>query len=189
MVYNGLIAVFIINLLINKKNMKKSVFNVATLSFLLIASSALAVATTGKGKEISAEHKSNVAKVVETLTALAGKDKNIGEEVRAVAQEQATSSDRVAEAIDAVETHGWLKTFLFGTDYKNLGALRSEIVTTENSISRLTKAMERTTDPAVKADLETQIKALQDANAKALEFIKTNESKFSLFGWVMRLLQ
>ena len=160
------------------------------LSLLLIASSAsVALAQSDKGKAMSEQHKSNVANVVQDLTDLAGKDNNIGEDMRVVAQEQESSNERATEAIKAVEARGGFKTFLIGTDYKNIGALRSEVVTTQNSIDRLTKAMDRATDATVKADLDTQIKALQETNMNALNFIKTNESKFSLFGWFVRLFQ
>jgi len=160
------------------------------LSLLLVASSAsVALAQSDKGKEMSEQHKSNVANVVKDLTDLAGKDKNIGEDVRAVAEEQESSNERATKAIQAVEARGGFKTFLIGTDYKNIGALRSEVVTTQNSIDRLTKAKERAADDSVKAGLDTQIKALEETNTNALNFIKTNESKFSVFGWLVRLFQ
>ncbi|MCR4311049.1 MAG: hypothetical protein NUV54_00550, partial [Candidatus Taylorbacteria bacterium] len=173
------------------KNMKKkNILTVATLSLFLVASSAsIASAQSDKGGEVSEQHKSSVANVVEDLTSLAGKSQNIGEEVSAVAKEQESSNERATEAIKVIEERGGFKTFLFGTDYKNIGALRSEVVTTQNSVERLTKAMDRVTDDSVKTDLDTQIKALEEANTNALNFIQTNESKFSLFGWFMKLFQ
>jgi microsomal dipeptidase-like Zn-dependent dipeptidase len=161
-----------------------------TLSLLLVVLSASVVlAQSDKGKEMSEQHRSDVANVVQDLTSLAGKDKNIGEDVSAVAKEQEASNERATEAIKAVEARGGFKTFLIGTDYKNIGALRSEVVTTQNSIDRLTKAMDRATDDSVKAELDTQIKALQETNTNALNFIQTNESKFSIFGWFVRLFR
>lgn len=163
---------------------------VTTLSLLLVVSYAsVALAKSDKGKEISEQHKSNVANVVKDLTDLADKDTNIGEDVRAVAKEQETSNEHATEAMKAIEARGGFKTFLIGTDYKNIGALRSEVVTTQNSIDRLTKAMDRATDDFVKAELDTQIKALQETNTNATNFINTNESKFSLFGWFVKLFQ
>ena len=160
------------------------------LSFLLIASSAsVALAQSDKGKATSEQHRSKVAETVKALTDLAGKDQNIGEDVRVVAQEQESSNERATKAIEVVEARGGFKTFLIGTDYKNIGALRSEVVTTQNSINRLTKAKERATDDSVKADLDAQIKALEETNMSALNFIKTNESKFSIFGWLVKLFQ
>jgi hypothetical protein len=146
------------------------------LSFLLIASSAsVALAQSDKGKATSEQHRSKVAETVKALTV--------------VAQEQESSNERATKAIEVVEARGGFKTFLIGTDYKNIGALRSEVVTTQNSINRLTKAKERATDDSVKADLDAQIKALEETNMSALNFIKTNESKFSIFGWLVKLFQ
>ncbi len=160
---------------------------VFVLSFLLIGSFSAAAAQNGKGAEMSAEHKSKVEAVVQDLKGLAGKDKNIGEEISAVAKEQEESGQRAVEAMKKVEARSGFKTFFIGTDYKNIGALRSEIVTTKNQINRLKKVGERATTTEVKAELDTQIKALENAYKKATDFIQTNENKFSLFGWVAKL--
>ena len=168
----------------------KNILSTTALLLLLTALSAsIAFAQSDKGKEMSEQHRSKVAETVRALTDLAGKDQNIGEEVRVVAEEQESSNERATKAIQAVEARGGFKTFLIGTDYKNIGALRSEVVTTQNSIDRLTKARGRATDDAVKADLDAQIKALEETNANALNFIKVNEGKFSIFGWFVRLFR
>src|SRR3989344_3275149 len=99
---------------------KTILFTATTLSLLLVMSSAsVALAQSDTGKEMSEQHKNNVANVVQDLTDLAGKDKNIGEDVRAVAEEQEESNERATKAIQAVEARGGFKTFLIGTDYKN----------------------------------------------------------------------
>ena len=136
---------------------------------------------------MSEGHRSDVAEAVLKLLELAGKDRNIGEEIREIAKEESESSERADEAIKTLETRGKFKTFLFGTDYKNIGALRSEMVRSDNNIDRLSKAKERVLDPAVKAELDVQIAALQKANDDAESFIKANEDKFSVFGWLVKL--
>lgn len=162
------------------------------LSFLLIAGVAQAQnenvgTSTSKGAETSSAHRSNVANVVEGLRATAGKDVNIGEDLRAVAQEQEQVAVRTAEAIKKVETRSGFKTFLIGTDYKNLGAIRSELASTTNNINRLVKARERATDATVQAELDAEIALLQKTNTDVEAFVKSNESKFSLFGWFVKL--
>lgn len=136
---------------------------------------------------MSKGHRSKVAEAVLKLVELAGKDKNIGEEISQVAKEEDESSEKVAEAIKEVENRGKFKTFLIGTDYKNIGAIRSEMVRSENNIDRLAKAKERTLDPILKAELDVQIAALQKANDDAEAFVKANESKFSIFGWFVKI--
>mgnify|MGYP001600588188 FL=1 len=171
----------------------KHIFLTSILSLALITSLISTVSAQNdkaqKGAGTSATHKSAVAGVVQDLRNLADKDFQIGVEIRTVAKEQEQSNSSSTKAMQEIEKRGGFKTFLIGTDYKNIGTLRSEIVTTQNSIDRLTRAKERTTDELVKADLDAQIKALEEANTSALNFIQENENKFSLLGCLVRLFQ
>ncbi len=133
------------------------------------------------------QYRSDVAAVVQKLINVANRDRGIGEEVKTVATEQKDMSETVQEKITTVENRGGLKTFFIGSDYKNLGALRSELVTTQNHLDRLQKALEKTTSTTVQDDLKTQIKELEVIKTRAESFVKQHESKFSLFGWLVRL--
>jgi hypothetical protein len=136
---------------------------------------------------VGEEHRSEVAKAVQGLLDAADRAGGIGEEVRAVAEEQKSLHDEAADAMEKVEKRNGLMTFLFGSDYKNLGALRSAITTSENGIDRLTKAGEKAT-ASVKAELDAQITALKAENDHARSFIEEQEGKFSLFGWLVKFL-
>ena len=167
------------------KNLKKP--SLFVLSFVvLFALPYLVLAANGKGKEVSAEHRNKVSEIVQQLTSIAGQDKNIGEEISQMAQEVSDNNEKTTATIEKIETRGKFKTFLFGTDYKNIGALRSELVTTANHIERLKKALERTESEEVKAELDAQITALEETKTNVESFIKTNESKFSLLGWLVK---
>ena len=167
------------------KNLKKP--SLFVLSLVLFALPCIVFAANDKGKEASAEHRSKVSTIVQQLTNLAGKDNNIGEEVSQVAKEEATTTDEQADLMKKVEGRSGLKTFLLGSDYKNLGALRSTLVTTTNHIKRLEKALGRATStPEIQAKLNTQITALKETQTNVESFIKTNESKFSLLGWLVK---
>jgi cytoskeletal protein RodZ len=133
------------------------------------------------------QHRSEVAKVVQSLVKVANKDSNIGEEVRAVAQQEKDSGDKVKEKMNTVEKRNGFKTFLIGSDYKNLGDLRSELVTTQNNLDRLNAALEKTTSSTTKAELQTQIDKLSTILTNAKNFIKSEEGKFSLFGWLLKM--
>ena len=139
-------------------------------------------ASRGQGKERVSE----VSKIVLELKKVAGRDSNIGQEVSKIAKEQEDSSKKIEEAMDKVDTVGKFRTVFIGTDYKNLGALRSELVKTQNVIDRLTKAIERTTDLNVKADLQKQIDALKATLTKTETFAKDHEGQFSFLGWFVK---
>ncbi len=142
-----------------------------------------------KGMMMSEMHKSDIAKIVAELKALSDKDAKIGAELKAIAKEQEDGHEQVEKAMKSLEERGKFKTLLFGTDYKSVGSIRSELVKSENHIDRLTKSLEKVTDPVVKADLEKQIEALKKAHGDALAFVDAKEDSFSLLGWLVKLLQ
>lgn len=139
----------------------------------------------GRGEQ----HRSEVARFVEKLLEVADRDGGIGEQVRVIASEQASSSEKVAEAADQIEKRGKVKTFFFGSDYKNLGAIRSEIVQTESRIGKLDGELARAASSTDVTGVQTELAAMRVEQARLDEYVKTNESKFSLFGWVIRFFQ
>lgn len=163
---------------------KYSVFAVVLALVFVVSPVAFAKsATKGEGQE----HRSNVSKVVQELRNFAGFDNNIGQEVRQIAQDEEDSAKKAEEAMDKVEKVGKFRTVFIGTDYKNLGALRSELVKTQNAIDRLIKTMERVTDINMKVNLQKQVDALKAIQTKAEAFIKDHESQFSFLGWFVKL--
>jgi vacuolar-type H+-ATPase subunit I/STV1 len=144
-------------------------------------------AKTENERSNGAEHRSTVSTSVQKLLEVADREKGeIGDEVKAVAQAQNEVKDKVADAIDKVQNRSKVKTFFLGTDYKNLGQLRSEMVKGKNQVRQLKRLLEKATSPESRAVLEEEIKTLEESQQKLDNFLKTNESKFSLFGWFVK---
>lgn len=142
---------------------------------------------TSTGREKSEEHRSTVANFVRGLLDIADREEDgIGEEVRVVAREQGDSASTTVQAIEKVEKRGKIRTFLFGSDYENLGTLRSEIVKTRNRISQLSQLVESIQQVADKTELQTQIQTLEQEQTKLENFVNQNENKISLFGWLVK---
>lgn len=139
--------------------------------------------------QINAEiHRSVVANFVQNLLKVASRSESgIGEQVRVVAREQNMTREKVAGALEKVQNRSKIRTFLFGSDYKNLGQLRSEMVQTKNRLEQLTRLMGRTENESDKTELQEQIQTMEQETENIEAFIRTNESKFSLFGWVVKL--
>jgi Mg2+ and Co2+ transporter CorA len=133
------------------------------------------------------QHRNRVSKVVQELNNVADRDGGIGSEVKLIAQEERNISEKIKEKMDEVEERSGFKTFFIGSDYKNLGALRSDLITTGNHIEKLTKALEKATSSTTQAELEEQIEDLIDIQEKAESFAKRIETKFSLFGWLVKM--
>lgn len=143
-------------------------------------------ATSTKAKLNAETHGSAVVAVVKALLAAANRDGGIGTEVRLVAQSQNDSASTTMKAMEKLEKRGLLMRLLFGSDYKNIGQLRSEMAKTENDIDKLANLALQATNAEVKAELLTQIEALKNSQIKMEAFVKANESSFSLFGWLKR---
>jgi len=142
-----------------------------------------------KGVANGEEHRSAVATFVQSLLAVADREGGIGQEVRVIAQQQNDAKDRTGDLINAVEARNKVKTFFIGTSYKNLGELRSQMVKTKNQIEQLKKLSEKAENDQDKIELQAQISTLEEQQAKIDNFIVGNESKFSLFGWAVKLFR
>lgn len=91
------------------------------------------IASKSQGQFNAEQHRSIVANFVQNLLKVASRQEGgIGDQVRVVAQQQNDSKEREAQAIEKVQKRGKFRTFLIGTDYKNLGQLRNETVQTRN---------------------------------------------------------
>jgi len=138
-------------------------------------------------ESISDDHRDVVASFVQSLLMVADREGGIGERVREIARTQNDSASTTARALKKVENRGALRTFFFGSDYKNLGAIRSEIAKTSANIEKLKTLLNQTTNDTDRAQLNTQITALEAEQAKIDTFVKDHEDTFSLFGWFNRL--
>jgi len=138
------------------------------------------------------EHKKTIKNLVQTLEQVAETesivgDPDVSDEVSDVAQ---SSEDAVVDtvgALEKVESRSAWKSLLVGPDYKNLGQLRSSIAQTSNEIRKLTRAMSEV-NPESTASVQTQLTALTQERQRIYNVITTNESKFSLFGWLARFM-
>ncbi|MBM3257684.1 MAG: hypothetical protein FJZ05_00485 [Candidatus Nealsonbacteria bacterium] len=160
-------------------------------SFAFLAN---AKSTQGQGQvqsqqgQVNAEqHKSAVADFVQGLLQIADRQGGIGEQVRTIAQQQNQSASTTVQAMEQIQTRSRIKTFLMGTDYKNLGVLRSEFVQTRNRLEQLNKLMENVQNTAEETELQNQIQALEQEQTKIEDFIESQEGQFSLFGWLLKL--
>jgi hypothetical protein len=128
-----------------------------------------------------------VATFVQSLLAVADREGGIGQEIKVIAQKQNDTKERTSDLINAVENRNKIKTFFIGTSYKNLGELRSQMVQARNQIDQLKRLADKAENDQDKTELQSQILALEQEQTNINNFITQNESKFSLFGWAVKL--
>lgn len=142
-----------------------------------------------KGQFNAELHRSAVATFVQSLLAVADREGGIGQEVKVIAEQQNETKDRASDLINAVENRNKVKTFFIGTSYKNLGELRSQMVQTRNQIDQLKRLADKAENEGDKTELQSQIQVLEQEQTNINNFITSNESKFSLFGWAVKLFR
>jgi len=163
------------------------IFSLASLAAAKNATSAANSINNQAGQVNAAEHRSTVANFVQSLLQIADREGGIGQQVRVIAQQQNDSDANTTKAIETIQSRSKIKTFLVGTDYKNLGALRSEMVQTRNRLEQLNRLMENVQNEGDKTELQNQIQTLEQEQTRIESFIKVQEGKFSLFGWFVKL--
>ena len=97
------------------------------------------------GSSNAAIHRKNVNNVVENLEAILEDEEELGNEelvseILDIVNDESEDVTDVTEAIAEVEGRPAWKTALLGSDYKNLGQLRSSLVKNRNRIKKLTKS-------------------------------------------------
>ena len=112
----------------------------------------------------------------------------IGERVRLIAGEQNEAKERLGQTIEAIENRGKVKSFLIGTDYKNIGQVISEMVRLRNRLELLNRLMERVENQNERTELQNQIREMEQERERIENFLKQKESQFSLFGWFVKWL-
>lgn len=135
------------------------------------------------------DHRSAVANFVMGLENIANRETGIGQQVRTIAQQQNQSASTTMQVMEKVQTRSKVKTFFFGNDYKNLGTLRSEMVQTRNRLDQLNQLIENVQSEEEQVELQNQIQILEQEQVKIENFIEAEENKFSVFGWLVKMLQ
>lgn len=139
-------------------------------------------------EEVAKEYKNEVAQFVHNLKAIGEIEGGIGQQVRVVAQAQNDSEDDVEDAIKDIDDRSDFVEFLIGPKYGSIAEVNTAIAENQTRIKVLTELMNQLTDPAVKLVLQDQITILNQQNANLQKLVAENESGFSLFGWLARLL-
>ena len=127
------------------------------------------------------------ALLTQSLLDIASRESGIGSQVSEIAKTQNDSILITASAMINVEKKSPIKTFFLGSDYKNLGVIRSELATTSNNIAKLKSLLDKTTSNADKTLLNDKIQVLEVEQTKLNTYVTAHENTFSLFGWFTKL--
>lgn len=142
------------------------------------------------------EYKKNVGRAVTELNEVAEdvETNEFDEETSAEIEEAVSEVEEdlepgeTADAIDSVEGRPKWQTVLVGTDYKNLGKLRSSMVKNRNAIRALERAQTKVKSEEAQLSLQRNIATLEQEQERVGSIIEENEEQFSVLGWAFRFL-
>ena len=138
-------------------------------------------------------YRQNAKGVAKKLKTVAVSESQVGnteasQEISEVADDTEETATETADAITAVESKPKWQVLLFGSDYKNLGQLRSSLAHNTNSIRKLTGTVDDIDNITSGSEVQAQLEALLLERERLVGIIEENESQFSLLGWVSKLL-
>lgn len=134
------------------------------------------------------EYMNDITTSTKNLLDVANKENgDVGAKIKEIVKEQDQNKNEISKKIDEIQNRSKIKTFLIGTDYNNIGQLKSDMVKTSDQIDQLNGLLDQTKKVENKTAVEDQIKVLEQGQQKIGDLLVANESKFSLFGWFMKL--
>ena len=130
----------------------------------------------------------NLNEIVEEESAQGNEE--VAEEIQEVVEEQEQTADETAEVIQNIEKQKQNKFMvaLVGTDYKNLGQLRSSLAQNENQIRKLTQNALMIQGEENQVTYQEQLMALMQERERMKTILTENENTFSVLGWFFRLI-
>jgi hypothetical protein len=121
----------------------------------------------------------NIEKISERLGVL-------GEKIKAVVEDQASSTEIISEAMAKSENRGVFAKFIFGADYKSLGNIVSEGSKAQARIAQIEREIAKIATTSDKTALLENLQDQKDQIAELEQYVKDNINKFSLFGWIVQ---
>lgn len=122
------------------------------------------------------------------------KNKNITESdipvdtiVEEVDEEITETEDETDEIIDEITNTPKWQTILFGTPYKNLGQLRSQLAKNTNTIRKINKEMVRNDGSGDQLMLQEKLNLAMVEQERIREVLQMSDGQFSILGWVFKM--
>ena len=115
------------------------------------------------------------------------KTPQVKEELEQIQAEQIESDKTIDSSLNKINTRSGLAKLVIGPDYKNAGAVRSEIVHLQNQVRQLTR-LESKASTSEKTAIQESISSLNEELLAVETRLNESLKGFSLFGWLSKLL-
>jgi hypothetical protein len=136
------------------------------------------------------QHVAQVQSTVQNMIQLSYRlnNENLGSQIRTMAQEQIKSEDTANQALEKAQTRSNFAKFFIGANYTQLKTIKQEMEQNQLRIQELQQICNQISNSADQTELQNQIQILEEQNTSLQNQLDSEESGFSLFGWLMRLI-
>lgn len=111
---------------------------------------------------------------------------DVASQSRSMAVSQKVAAKTVKSALSDFEKRSKVAEFFIGKDQEAAARLSAEVAAMQTRATTLETLAAQLTDPEMQQILLDQAKALQDQATKLSTYLQTQNSSFSLFGWLFR---
>jgi hypothetical protein len=139
-----------------------------------------------KPTPVNAKHLNQTIEKIEVIKPKV-KTPEVVEQLEQIQTEQIESDKAIDDSFNKISTRSGLAKLVIGPDYKNAGAVRSEIVRLQNQVRQLIRLETKASvgeKPAIQESVESLNQELVAIETRLNESLKG----FSLFGWLNKLL-
>jgi hypothetical protein len=115
-------------------------------------------------------------------------NENLGSQIRTMAQNQIKSADAANQALEKAQARSDFAKFFIGANYTQLKTMKQEMDQNQLRIQELQQICSQISNAIDQTELQNQIQILEQQNTALQNQLNNEESGFSLFGWLMRLI-
>lgn len=140
-----------------------------------------------KGLENAIQRRSQVSSAVQEMLKVAERSGGIGEQVRAMAQNQEKNQEKLEASLERIQNRNKLVRFIFGPDNQNIKNARKLLQDNKNELTRLENIRSQFIDVVDQEKVQEQIEKIKEASNQIERDLDKSEKVFSLFGWVKNI--
>jgi len=131
---------------------------------------------------------SNVAQKVEELLTAETMSGDIGQQVKAIAQEQKIAQEQLHVELGKIDSRGGLLKSIIGPDFKALKNIQKQMEQNQLRIQQLEQLKTQLSNQGDTSLIQATMESLVQQNVALQEQTIAEEKTKSLFGWLFRLI-
>lgn len=139
-----------------------------------------------KVSEVAQQRRSKVASAVQEMLQVADRNGGIGQQVRAIAQEQGQNSVQAEDNLEKIQSRNSFVKFLIGPNYGEINKTEKILEQNREKIEQLNQVKNQLSNEGDHQMLTQQIQILEQASLEIENALKQSQEGVSLLGWMFR---